>query len=854
MQKILQCKESSYLDFTCDHITCYNHYMETDGINALNPAPDVGGILPPQINAPGPLASYFTRPMVPSPASRRRDTLKGIAQFVPFLGGEIAKYDNDKLGMALSPLDALGPAGTSLKGAAIIGKQAAKKGLGSLDQPKDMLFVHNTNENAIKSFNAMGGIPSPSLAVQPADVPLKGFGDIQLIGKPEKFDPAIDPRNNIYSADAYTPRAPKKIRLAKKGAAEQLAKDYKDILSDKDLMEQIYTGPYTGAIVNDAADSLRNLEKGNLFNPENRIDEVERFFDSNLPKAKYVKETGQNINPFIVNTSGREYKQWLAKEQDKYLSQEGVFQYFDDFEERIVTKPYTLENITNNMIKETQRGGEAASSFYGPARLRALMTEKMTDLPDVKSQRPRIQDNPYPYSLNYNIEKVLETAADEANRFDAIPLEDLITEGDNFTNQIGIYLDDGDTIEQAVKSSINYFNVDPPAGLINKIVDVFKQNAEKSVEYLEAKPMRAVGFDEFAGAIVPPKTSQEVIDILENRGLKVIKNRPVSDFNKTRARQKFKDQMFSFAPVVGAGGIAALSLDANTEDEDKGVGSLEGMAAGGEVPSEKKLAQISKAKIDEIEAELQNILGFRIYDNLFRDGTIDNLYQKYDINKNVKENLSNAIEDEFKITIDIPYKKEISEILKSDDPEKELEKRINIFGTKKINQALDSVNLPINIKKTEKGLKLDKDIYKGDNLKVDFSGYKPDEGDFTGDIDLRYKDSGRFGNIDVQSTLDETGDIDTKAKYNYRRGPFSIKASKLPGRDARGNISYTLKDIDIGQNQKLNFETKLNNLSEAKLALDYSYKNPRTGGFLDAGLGISNMGGPEFNVGFGREF
>ena len=137
--------------------------MEPDGINVFDTTQDVGAILPPQINAPGPLASYFTRPMVPSPASRRRDTLKGIAQFVPFLSGEIAKYDNDKLGMALSSLDALGPAGTAVKGTLAIGKQAAKKGVGSLDQPKDMMFVHNTSEDAIKSFDEMGGIPSPSL-------------------------------------------------------------------------------------------------------------------------------------------------------------------------------------------------------------------------------------------------------------------------------------------------------------------------------------------------------------------------------------------------------------------------------------------------------------------------------------------------------------------------------------------------------------------------------------------------------------------------------------------------------------------------------------------------------------------
>ena len=89
--------------------------METDGINALNPAPDVGGILPPQINRPGPVIDYLTRPMVPSPASRRRDTLKGIAQFLPFISGELAKAEGDKLGVALSGIDFLGAAAAPAK-------------------------------------------------------------------------------------------------------------------------------------------------------------------------------------------------------------------------------------------------------------------------------------------------------------------------------------------------------------------------------------------------------------------------------------------------------------------------------------------------------------------------------------------------------------------------------------------------------------------------------------------------------------------------------------------------------------------------------------------------------------------
>jgi len=570
VQKILQCKGFLWPDFTCDHITCYNQLMATEDVNVFDTTEDVGAILPPRIDAPGPLASYFTRPMVPSPASRRRDTLKGIAQFIPFLSGEIAKYDDDKLGMALSSLDALGPAGTAVKGTLAIGKQAAKKGVGSLDQPKDMMFVHNTNESAIKSFDQMGGIPSPSLAVQPADVPLKGFGQIQLIAKPKNFDPAVDPRNAVYSADAYTPRAPKKIRLAKEGAAEQLTKDYKDLLSDKDLMEQIYTGPYTGAYVIDAADSLRNLEKGNLHYPENRIEELERFFDSDIAKIKYIQDLGLDSAHYVnVKPGGSAYRDWVAKEKDKYLSQEGVFQTFDDFEETMVTKPYTLENATQNMIKETQRGGEGGIGTFGPNRLRALMSEKMTDLEDIKSQRSRIEDNPYFSDLEGDVYDALESSLDGTDKY--FDTEDIML-------GVGYALEDGKDIRSAVQKSITSLLDDivpqKQKQIVDNLTEVFKKNAARNVEYLEAKPMRSVGFEEFAGAIVPPRTSQEVIDILEKRGLKVIKNDPETDFSKTKARQKFKDQMFSFAPVAGAGGIAALSIEDNTPDNDKGVGSI----------------------------------------------------------------------------------------------------------------------------------------------------------------------------------------------------------------------------------------------------------------------------------------
>ena len=603
--------------------------METDGINALNP---YVGIAEPVSRQPfgsvvlrqsqGPVIDYLTRPMVPSPASRRRDTLKGIAQFLPFISGELAKAEGDKLGAALSGLDFLGAAGAPAKAVVKKGIDAipdqATKNFSDAMKSKNLMFVHNTSEEAIRSFDAMGGLPSPSLAVTESDIPLKGFGKIQLIGKPEKFDPAIDPRNKVYSADAYTPRAPKKLRLAKEGAESKLTKEYESLAKEYGELDQLEQGQY----------ALRNLQKDNMYYPENRLDELDRFFNSDLGKLKYLKDQGFDPSLPTFKSAAtdtrlgttKDFNKWVKKEKNKYLSQDGVLQYFDDFEETMVTKPYTLENAVNSMIKETQRGGEGFAGGYSPARMKALMSKEFKDLPDIKAERGRLTDKPpsamdlgiqidellakykfpatldakftpkgtfYDENVGSNILNDIGIAIEDGKKFDQKLLKDVYNKNIDFDALDDFYIRDRertkDAMEIAKKFNIKLeptvFEYDnPPKGFLDDLEDLFIKNATRNVEYFEAKPIRAVGFDEFAGAIVPKDTSKDVIDILQKRGLKVIKQTDADftkDFFKTGARkQHFQDQMFSFAPIAGAGGVTALSIEKNTEDEDKGIGSL----------------------------------------------------------------------------------------------------------------------------------------------------------------------------------------------------------------------------------------------------------------------------------------
>ena len=427
-------------------------------------------------------------------------------------------------------------------------------------EPKDMMFLHNTSEEKIKRFDALGGIPSPSLGVTKANQPLQGFGDIQLIGKPEKFDPAINPSNKVYSSDAYTPRAPQMIRFARQDADKQFAKDYKEFTSDS---------------INPAIESLQNSKKGSSFNLANRNDEFDRFFNSDVARMKFLKEIGRDpMTPRSQPFPQTKYNKWVTEQKNKYLDQEGIFEYIDDFDGSTQTMPYTLDNVVSHMVADTQRGGEAGLGSIGPNRLRAFMSKSFSDLPDIKSSKGSIGKSPPTSDVESDIVELLRKQAIDDKvkgqpEFTSIEdVSDMGFEGELLFEKVGENLQAGDKIEDAV--ALAYEDVykvtrnDAYGGLmpsnnknLKEIVEIFKKNAERPVEYFEAKPTRAVAFDEFAGAIVPPNTSKEVIDILKNRGLKVVQQtkKDYEKFDgKVNARKNFPKEMFALAPV----GVASL--------------------------------------------------------------------------------------------------------------------------------------------------------------------------------------------------------------------------------------------------------------------------------------------------------
>jgi hypothetical protein len=247
---------------------------------------------------------------------------------------------------------------------------------------------------------------------------------------------------------------------------------------------------------------------------------------------------------------------------------------------------------------------------------------------------------------------------------------------------------------------------------------------------------------------------------------------------------------------------------------------------------------VDESKLEQTERRLN--AGEEI-DDILKDlyGTaIANEFGEFDYKAPLR-NFQDSIEKNLSNQFDFKYKDDLMDIYKSDDPGANIENRARKFSTNYINSLLDDLNLPVDVRRDNYGTNFDKIFNVAPNTNVTLDAYKSDDGDFTGDLNLRYSNRGKYGNIDLQSEINELGDTQDKIKYNQDIGPFSIQAGKTSGRDATGSVSYNLPSMSVGNAQTIQARAVVDNLLNAKGQLDYMYNNQNTGYFVNAGLGLN---------------
>lgn len=208
--------------------------------------------------------------------------------------------------------------------------------------------------------------------------------------------------------------------------------------------------------------------------------------------------------------------------------------------------PATLEGITKAMVGQNGGDSRNVSGFYGVKSLRAGMAERFRDIADMHKAEGRLQN-----LTQAQLDKIQD---DLNNR-----LSDL-TSRIIATNPIGSYMQQADAvgnilmeiaegklhtideIERVFNKEYQYHvGNELAADVRNLLFDV----SQMPVNMFEAKPERAVGFDEVLAAVVPDNASEKLVDALGEKGVRVIPYEAGNDTDRIQKVNSVEGAKFS---------------------------------------------------------------------------------------------------------------------------------------------------------------------------------------------------------------------------------------------------------------------------------------------------------------------
>jgi hypothetical protein len=189
-------------------------------------------------------------------------------------------------------------------------------------------------------------------------------------------------------------------------------------------------------------------------------------------------------------------------------------------------KPYTLANIVDVMTSPKVRGEENGMTF-GAGAARAEAATEFVDIEDMREAAKSSVVDPDEYSkaakkseaqLSAYRDAVIEytTLTDWRGKSDTWAALDgsmraLATYGTRKRKDV--------TAMSRALAKEGFASNRMPVELIQQAIDAAEALFNAPVPYFEAKPQRAVGLGEFAGAVIPSDANQQVRDILDRNGL-----------------------------------------------------------------------------------------------------------------------------------------------------------------------------------------------------------------------------------------------------------------------------------------------------------------------------------------------
>ena len=387
---------------------------------------------------------------------------------------------------------------------------------------RNLVAYHNISADGLSKALKLGGLPVPSIAITNKDIEYNNFGDISLVIQKEVVDPKTTP---IFSRDAWTQTFPHILKAWREENASELYDKMLPILKELKA-EDGQLKALKDARVMDIDDSTSIDFVERIFNK----DEVKYYFLSTLGKAPKIKYgTHKNGSTYIDSIK-------LREDIDKKLNVKATAKSFEvwknNVRESLLGEPkievngrkvdLTLENVVTAMVGQQQnkqkgmfgntKGSVIAASAKRIKSMKSLKSEAENKISgDIDLEDERNNANKAYEEVKQNIDAFMSEMVEHyeySSSFDAF----------NDALQVLIAMQQKKKDFNTAARSNHFTPTDDMREKAESIVDAI---SNLPVMYFEAKPQRAVKFDEIKAAIVPKGTDKTLIKELKSHGIHI---------------------------------------------------------------------------------------------------------------------------------------------------------------------------------------------------------------------------------------------------------------------------------------------------------------------------------------------
>ena len=183
-------------------------------------------------------------------------------------------------------------------------------------------------------------------------------------------------------------------------------------------------------------------------------------------------------------------------------------------------KPLTLENavlaMTSGPIKN-QGGGS-----FGMGNIGASTAKRFKNLKEIQADREKVTDSDTVSYQTMLMDSRITNFKYDASQIPGADMDARLKAQETVVQDLAkVVANDGEITEARVREALSGYNASDD--VVRQGVDILNRIKESVTDYFEAKPQRAVGADEFRGAVVPDGTSEATIKRLEKAGITVAK-------------------------------------------------------------------------------------------------------------------------------------------------------------------------------------------------------------------------------------------------------------------------------------------------------------------------------------------